>query len=807
MNELCLNCISLTINSKLVQYLAVNEIDEWIYKQWFIQLLEISNLDFKHIVLREIDKFEHERKYSPLDKSKGNFLDKIYLICKIYKGYLKGNPEAKFVVQFDQANVITDEAQFTPFYEFWRNFQGYWENENYFSDLPIFIFVIGHKDWQDFAALKNSVGRGVFDNWIIYNYWHTTDIKQMLEKRLKYTIRPNYQRELLDYFLCPGIIDFFGKKLGETSTQEYLDAFFGDFFRNFLSNFENNKKKYIDFLDFCKKVSRKEKTDDTYFNDIERIFLGSPALDYMPVFRLLSENQNQKWFKELFLLIKELYDKISISFDSKGLKNYKILTYNFISTNFSYDPLKGMQSLYNPPLFHDYEGKLALDPSFKRCLESIPHTPKQGPVSRLIRFVKSDRILHRVFDITGDEEEMIFYIKNIIDSSNKIFSIVQQWVINEYVGVIKENQKIENIDLMPFDKIRKYSFKLNDYYDGANTNWAIFDKNARDLVHILMYEALPKDSLVMSYFKIENLVKIKNLAFSPKSSNLRIIQLIDSMLLEFLSQIERADKFLVEVNEDFNKKIINLALEVLSNYFKKGKLPKNISYLSIKMKQLDNSFNIKNTKYIKFIYLAEYLVEKGYIELLFQENTVLISKINKDKFVNKDGTIVINKNDKSAGWRQIISNGENENIEFKSSIRYDFYQKKVNKELELVIAKSIASFLNTEGGKLCIGIDDDGNILGLKNDYETLRKKNRDGFKLKIVQLINNYLGKEFNVPNYLCIHIDNIDEKDICLIEISKSNKPVYLNGELYIRTAASTEKLSSKEAYEYIETHFNKK
>jgi len=74
-------------------------------------------------------------------------------------------------------------------------------------------------------------------------------------------------------------------------------------------------------------------------------------------------------------------------------------------------------------------------------------------------------------------------------------------------------------------------------------------------------------------------------------------------------------------------------------------------------------------------------------------------------------------------WQVIIDKGENDLIEFKSSLRWDYRQDKVNKALETVIVKTISAFLNTEGGMLFIGIDDDGNTLGLENDYITLSKK------------------------------------------------------------------------------------
>jgi hypothetical protein len=161
-------------------------------------------------------------------------------------------------------------------------------------------------------------------------------------------------------------------------------------------------------------------------------------------------------------------------------------------------------------------------------------------------------------------------------------------------------------------------------------------------------------------------------------------------------------------------------------------------------------------------------------------------------------------------WQEIISQGENNFVEFKSSLRWDYKENQVNKVLEHVVAKTISGFLNAEGGTLLIGVDDDGNILGLEKDYATLGKKqNRDGFLLHIVQVINNYLGKEFN--QYISIKIERVEEKDICIVEVSDSGTPAFIQyqgkEEFYIRASASTQPMGMKEANEYINLHWNNK
>ena len=63
---------------------------------------------------------------------------------------------------------------------------------------------------------------------------------------------------------------------------------------------------------------------------------------------------------------------------------------------------------------------------------------------------------------------------------------------------------------------------------------------------------------------------------------------------------------------------------------------------------------------------------------------------------------------------ELIRDGENERIEFKSSLCWDVEKKNKNKVIEAAIAKSVAALMNTEGGGyLLIGVKDDKTILGL----------------------------------------------------------------------------------------------
>jgi len=149
---------------------------------------------------------------------------------------------------------------------------------------------------------------------------------------------------------------------------------------------------------------------------------------------------------------------------------------------------------------------------------------------------------------------------------------------------------------------------------------------------------------------------------------------------------------------------------------------------------------------------------------------------------------------------------ENQNVEFKSSISWDYSQNKKNKELEFVIAKTVSAFMNSSGGLLVVGIDDNKNVLGIKNDLKLLKKQNDDGFQLKITEIISNFIGKEFT--QLISLEFKEIDNTKIVLIKISLADDPTFVeynnDSTFFIRTGNSTQPLNSKEATAYIRKHW---
>lgn len=160
--------------------------------------------------------------------------------------------------------------------------------------------------------------------------------------------------------------------------------------------------------------------------------------------------------------------------------------------------------------------------------------------------------------------------------------------------------------------------------------------------------------------------------------------------------------------------------------------------------------------------------------------------------------------------KKFFEKPEDGNFELKSSLRWDYKECRVNKELEFVIAKTLAAFMNTLGGILLIGVSDSNEILGLQKDYATLgkEKRNRDGFELRLNQVIQQYIGITYS--EFIKVSFLEAEGKEICKLKVLKSPKPIYITKDgkslFVIRAGNQTQVLDVKEAVEYISGHWNR-
>jgi hypothetical protein len=193
------------------------------------------------------------------------------------------------------------------------------------------------------------------------------------------------------------------------------------------------------------------------------------------------------------------------------------------------------------------------------------------------------------------------------------------------------------------------------------------------------------------------------------------------------------------------------------------------------------------------------VVQDDFTAFLKHRSEALFAEIQKRIEPSEDSAII-------DSVHELILEGEGQVVEFKSTMRFDLRTGEVNKKLEHVIAKTVAAFMNSEGGSLFIGVDDHQNALGLELDFGTLSKPDRDGFQLHLSNILDKYLGKE--VIKLWSLDWPIYDDKLICLVKVTAGNKPVYVSyegkEEFFVRKEGSSQPLTRPQEHEWNKGRF---
>jgi hypothetical protein len=150
---------------------------------------------------------------------------------------------------------------------------------------------------------------------------------------------------------------------------------------------------------------------------------------------------------------------------------------------------------------------------------------------------------------------------------------------------------------------------------------------------------------------------------------------------------------------------------------------------------------------------------------------------------------------------ELIGEGEGAFVEFKESARWSHITGEKEKTSEIEVARTIAGFLNAKGGTLFIGVNDDGNVVGLARDFKSLQKRpDRDGFENWLTGMLRQRLGVSF-FGRVDTTFVD-LEEGGVCRIDVEPSSGPVFVNEtRFFVRVGNSTQELQPAQMLEYLE------
>lgn len=166
--------------------------------------------------------------------------------------------------------------------------------------------------------------------------------------------------------------------------------------------------------------------------------------------------------------------------------------------------------------------------------------------------------------------------------------------------------------------------------------------------------------------------------------------------------------------------------------------------------------------------------------------------------------------------RDEVKNGEGARLEFKSSLQYD-HQKARNypgaplgelRSDSVVHAclKTIAAFLNSEGGVLYVGVEDSGTIIGLAEDLLALKKEKRtsDSWELMFRDMLRARFKDGDTINDYVRVQFIDCESKLVARVEVYRRSRLSFLKYQekcfLYRRQGNRTAEVTIDQVEEFL-------
>lgn len=150
----------------------------------------------------------------------------------------------------------------------------------------------------------------------------------------------------------------------------------------------------------------------------------------------------------------------------------------------------------------------------------------------------------------------------------------------------------------------------------------------------------------------------------------------------------------------------------------------------------------------------------------------------------------------------LIPKGESKTLEFKETFSLDVKKGTKEKYIEKSALKTIGAFLNSEGGDLLIGLNDDGEVIGVNGEINKFYK-NDDKYMLNFKNHVKSKVGEGFYpLIDYKLIEVDG---KNVLRVNCGRATKPCFLDDTgFYVRSGPSTDILEGRKQHEYIQERF---
>ncbi|MCP9619922.1 DUF262 domain-containing protein [Nocardia otitidiscaviarum] len=161
---------------------------------------------------------------------------------------------------------------------------------------------------------------------------------------------------------------------------------------------------------------------------------------------------------------------------------------------------------------------------------------------------------------------------------------------------------------------------------------------------------------------------------------------------------------------------------------------------------------------------------------------------------------------------ELVAGGECHTVEFKASAFLDLKTNQAEPDRQYIIAKTVCGLLNADGGSLFIGVEDNGNPVGLHGDMRSINVSDVDKYELRVREMIENNLST--TTAATVRVEFPSISGKQVCQVIVMPAVRPVFVTrtkrlggkgeSEFWVRRGNATAQLQGDAMERYKEEHW---
>lgn len=184
------------------------------------------------------------------------------------------------------------------------------------------------------------------------------------------------------------------------------------------------------------------------------------------------------------------------------------------------------------------------------------------------------------------------------------------------------------------------------------------------------------------------------------------------------------------------------------------------------------------------------------------QRRALMAKVIQDAYQTLSPSSDVKQPAKTINVSKLVPGSETTVVEFKSTLRINLHTRQKDARMELSCLETIAGFLNGHGGTLIIGVQDDGEPVGIEAD----QFPNEDKMYLHLVNLIKDKISPQYMM--YIHPKFEDYQGKRVMVVECWPAKSPVYVKdgnlGRFYLWTGVATTELSASQTHAFIKQRF---